>query len=139
MSRPIGVSILSALVFLNGIFMLIGGIVLFYYGPMIAPLIIAKMKMPVAITPSMVKSMITVGSIFGIVGGIVAIIVAIGLWFGMNWAWWIFVVFSVITLVSSIVNIAMQHRIDSVIVLVIEIIVLAYITRPHVRAYFKES
>ncbi len=139
MSRPIGVSIISALVFLDGILMLIGGIALFYYGPMIAPLIIAKMKLPMAITASMVKSVITVGSILGIVGGIIAIIVAIGLWFGMNWAWWIFVVFSVITLISSIINVVMQHRLDPVIILVIEIIVLIYITRPHVRAYFKES
>ncbi len=62
---------------------------------------------------------------------VLSIIVAYGLLQGMKWAWYVTIIFQII----SIVNNAITLNIFS---LAIGILIIYYLTRPHVKTYFEK-
>jgi Predicted membrane protein (DUF2127) len=125
-SRPTGVAILAVLD-------LLGGIALILFGGLLA-----------AAGGSSMLSSYGYGAYTGIaagfglalaVGGLLALLVGWGLWTGRGWAWTLGVVLYGIGLVFSIVGLVTGGA--SVLVsLVIDAIILWYLFRPHVKAYF---
>ncbi len=113
--RPLGVTILAILEAIGGLLSLVGGIWLFNAAKMF-PLLIFFVPF----------------AIFSIIIGIIALIVAWGLWSGKGWAWTIALILSVIGIVLGIVSIAS----GGIIAIIINGIILYYLTRPHVKAFF---
>jgi hypothetical protein len=108
--RPLGVTIIAVLMIIGGILSIIGGIILLIFG---------------------------IG-IFLILLGIASLVIAWGLLKAKRWAWILTVIISIITIIYSIVGIA-TGRFDSVINLILYGIILYYLFRPDVKAYFGKT
>ena len=66
---------------------------------------------------------------------IVSSIVAYGLLKGRGWAWTVTVILSIISIVLNVISIA-AGNLASIISIIISGIILYYLYRPHVKAYF---
>jgi hypothetical protein len=66
---------------------------------------------------------------------IVSFVVAYGLLKGLGWAWTVTVILSIISIVLNALSIA-AGNISSIISIIISGIILYYLYRPHVKAYF---
>ena len=67
--------------------------------------------------------------------GIFSFIVAYGLWKGLGWAWTLTIVLSVISIALNAVSLA-SGNFGGIINVIISAVVLYYLYRPHVKAYF---
>ena len=115
--RPLGVTIVAILMIINGIILIAGGIGGVSVGAAMGiPLIGAASGVLVAL-------------------GIAALIVAWGLIKGKGWAWIVTVILSIISIIMSIIAIA-GGNFGAVINLVISGVILYYMYRPEVKAYF---
>ena len=115
--RPLGVTIVAILMIINGIILIAAGIGGITVG--------AAMDIP----------LIGVSSGVLVALGIAAIIVAWGLIKGKGWAWIVTVILSIISIIMSIIAIA-GGNFGSIINLVISGVILYYMYRPEVKAYF---
>jgi hypothetical protein len=66
---------------------------------------------------------------------IVSFVVAYGLLKGLGWAWTVTVILSIISIVLNAISIA-AGNLASIISIIISGIILYYLYRPHVKAYF---
>ncbi len=66
---------------------------------------------------------------------IVSFVVAYGLLKGLGWAWTVTVILSIISIVLNAISIA-TGNIASIISIIISGIIIYYLYRPHVKAYF---
>jgi hypothetical protein len=108
-NRPFGVTIIAILAILGGIGSLVGGITL------------------VAIIPVLGAALIIIGlAYFG---------VAYGLWQGLKWAWIITLIVTVIAFISGVGSIIVGN-VGAVIPVIINAIIIYYLYRPNVKAYF---
>ena len=67
--------------------------------------------------------------------GIASFIVAYGLLKGMGWAWIVTVILSIISIALNAISIA-TGNIGGIVSIIISGIILYYLYRPHVKAYF---
>jgi hypothetical protein len=67
--------------------------------------------------------------------GIFSFVVAYGLLKGKAWAWTLTVVLSIISIVLNAISVALGN-IASIVSIIISGIILYYLYRPHVKAYF---
>jgi hypothetical protein len=139
---------------IGGIIMLIGAIALIAIGailPTLPPSVFNQTELQGNLTagqtpipspgvPPMVPQSLLggIGIAFG--GVILAIaiasfVVAYGLLKGLGWAWTVTVILSIISIVSNAISIA-TGNIASIISIIISGIILYYLYRPHVKAYF---
>ena len=108
-NRPLGVTIIAILAILGGIGSLVGGIAL------------------VAIIPLLGAALIIIGlAYFG---------VAYGLWQGLKWAWIITLIVTVIAFISGLGSIIVGN-VGASIPVIINAIIIYYLFRPNVKAYF---
>jgi uncharacterized membrane protein (DUF2068 family) len=119
-SRPTGITILAVLEILGGLALLAGGALLIAVG---------------AIAGSGLVS--GAGGIL-IILGLLSFVVTYGLWTGKGWAWRIALILSIVGIVFGAVSIA-EGLTGSIIGIIINLIVIYYLTRPYVRAYFGRS
>ncbi len=115
-NRPLGVTIISILAILGGIGFLFSGFAAF--------------------------ALIPLGGItVGIIGGVSVIIglayfaMAYGLWKGKRWAWRITLILSIIGIILGIGSIAVGN-VGALFQILINAIVIYYLYRPNVKAYF---
>ncbi|MGI0092083.1 MAG: zinc-ribbon domain-containing protein, partial [Nitrososphaerales archaeon] len=107
--RPTGVTILGILAILAGIGTILVGLALGFF---------------------------SIGSVTGIILilfvilGLIWFVGAYGFWVGANWAWWLGIILAVLSILSIISF--------NVVGLIIGLIVIYYLTRPHVRAWFHQ-
>ncbi len=123
MDRPLGVSILAILGFIGGAFMLLTGAIFAAMLP--------TMSLYIHQMPQMASIFIKFGSIIFLVMGLVSLVVSYGLWTGKTWAWWIYIVILVLGLISAILSLP-----PGITGLIINGVVLYYMTRGHVKRYF---
>jgi hypothetical protein len=138
-SRPIGVTIIAILNIIGGIIMLLGGITLVAAGTILPSLPPSAFQNGNLTEPNINLSGIAIaigGVIIAI--GIVSFIVAYGLLKGMRWAWTLTVVLSIISIVLNAISIA-TGNIGGIISIIISGIILYYLYRPHVKAYFGKA
>ena len=112
--RPLGVTIVAILMAINGIVLIVSGATA--AGFIGVPFVSAVGFVTIAI-------------------GIAFLGVAWGLITGKGWAWIVTVILSIIAIISSIISIAGGHF-GAVIHLIISGVILYYMYRPDVKAYF---
>jgi uncharacterized membrane protein (DUF2068 family) len=105
--RPLGVTIIAILAIIGGIALLSSGAVLIVIG---------------------------VGVVL-ILLGIAYFVMAYGLWKGKRWAWTITLILSVIGIISGIFSITTRHY-EVIIHIIINAVVIYYLYRPNVKAFF---
>jgi hypothetical protein len=84
--------------------------------------------------PWLVGLITAVGGVF-IAIGVASFVVAYGLWNGKGWAWTVTVVLAIIGIVLDAISIA-TGNFGSIISIIISAVILYYVYRPHVKAYF---
>src|SRR3712207_325404 len=94
---------------------------------------------PPGVPPTVPQSLLGgIGIAFGIVLlalAIVSFVVAYGLLKGLGWAWTVTIVLSIISIILNVISIA-AGNVASIISIIISGIILYYLYRPHVKAYF---
>ena len=68
--------------------------------------------------------------------GIVSFVVAYGLLKGKSWAWTLTLILSIISIVVGAISIATTGNVFNIISIIISGIIIYYLYRPHVKAYF---
>jgi hypothetical protein len=152
-SRPTGVTIIAILNVIGGIIMLFGALALIAIGvilPTLPPttfnqsglqgnLTAGQASVSPGVPPMVPQSLL--GGIGIAIGGvllalaIVSFVVAYGLLKGLGWAWTVTIVLSIISIIFNVISIA-TGNIASIISIIISGIILYYLYRPHVKAYF---
>lgn len=69
-----------------------------------------------------------------IVIGVLSLIVAWGLWSGLRWAWYVSLALAVLSILIGILLLP-----GSLLWLTIEAVIVYYLTRPHVKAFFRST
>jgi hypothetical protein len=152
--RPTGVTIISILVIISGVVLLFGGLSLIGAGALfyITSTDVSNNTSgfyPMA--PFFGIAFLSIGSILLIIG-IVYIIMSYGLLKGKGWAWSITIIVTIISIViqiisgftNSIITSTITNHANSIITstlgpiigIAINIIILYYLYRPHVKAFF---
>jgi hypothetical protein len=94
---------------------------------------------PPGVSPMVSQSLLgAIGIAFGIVLlalAIVSFVVAYGLLKGLGWAWTVTVILSITSIVFNAISIA-TGNIAAIISIIISGIIIYYLYRPHVKAYF---
>jgi uncharacterized membrane protein (DUF2068 family) len=144
-SRPTGVTIIGILTIIGGILMLGSGITLAAVAAVLPNL--ASMNGQINGFESQIPSMLpasylgvaslSIGSVLIIIG-IISLIVAYGLFKAKKWAWTINVALSIINIAMGVVSIV-TGNIGSIASIAISAIILYYLYRPHVKAYFGKA
>src|SRR5687767_8985380 len=143
--RPKGVTIIGILTIIGGILMLISGITIGALAAVIP--IVASMGDQASTLQSQIPSPIpteylgiaslAIGSIL-IITGIISLIVAYGLFKAKKWAWTTNVALSIVNIAMGVVSIV-TGNIGSIASIAISGIILYYLYRPHVKAYFGKA
>lgn len=68
--------------------------------------------------------------------GLVYLLLAWGLWTGQGWAWTITLILTILSLIGSIIALI---AVVGIVPLIINIILLYYLTRQHVKAFFGKA
>ena len=141
--RPLGIAILAVLDIIGGILAFIGGIAMAAVSAMVNDpdirdmirdaMISAGITDVEAIIDILVTVLIVVGAILFIMG-LVGIVVGWGFWAGKQWAWIIGVIFYIVCTVISVVG--MVWSLTNVIGVIIGALILYYLFRPNVKAWF---
>ena len=155
--RPIGVTIIAILTIISGILLLLSGVALAALGAFIS---VNPVDTTTTTTSSSNIGAQFIGIISAAVGGVLLVIgigylvMSYGLLKGKGWAWTITIILIIIGIVIQIVSTsvgsvftASLHNasnassgiVGSIIGIAINIVILYYLYRPHVRAYFGKA
>ena len=143
-SRPTGVTLLAVLSILAGIVFLIGGagaitvgLVIGTYAPSQISSSLATAGYPglSSLGAGTIATILTVIGAVLLIVGILYLAVGAGFLGGKRWAWTLGIIGYIIGIVLNIVQIAFGAY-TNVLGLVIGIIIVYYLTRPHVKAFF---
>jgi len=143
-SRPTGVTILAVLAILGAIFLLFSGAVLIGLGLVIGTYAASQITSALAtagypglasLGAGTIAAIITAfGAIFLILG-LLDLALGVGFLGGKSWAWTLGMIVSVINIVWNILQIAFGSY-SSALGLIIGVIIVYYLTRPHVKTFF---
>lgn len=135
--RPTGVTIIAILNIIGGIIMLIAGIAVVAVGSLLPGIFEEGMMEAGAIGMLAGGAAVAMGAVI-IALGIFSFVVAYGMLKSMSWAWTLTVVLSVISIALNAVSLA-SGNFGGIVNIVISAIVLYYLYRPHVKAYFGKA
>ena len=148
-SRPAGVTVIAILNIIGGVIMLFGGITLFSAGRIIIPPLLRPYAFNYGnligfgthlsgIVPSFIGGgTIVIGSVI-IAIGLYRSLLPYGLLKGIGWAWTATVILSIISILLNAISIAMGNT-GGIVSISISGIILYYLHRPHVKAYFGKT
>lgn len=137
MGRPTGVTIIAVLMVIGGAIMLVGGISAIALAPLL-PMAAQSQDLAGGISSAMLGGVAAASGAFFIALGIASLVIAYGLFKGRGWAWTAAVVLSIIGIVMSVVSIV-TGNFGSIVSIIINGVILYYLYRPHVKAYFGKA
>lgn len=123
--RPVGIIILAILMVLGGISWL---------GAASAAFMGAGAAAMVPVVGFLAGGLLVVIGVVAVLLGILSFFVAYGLWVGRGWAWSIAILLSILAIIIGVLSLP-----GGIINIIIGIIVVYYLTRPHVKAYFGKT
>lgn len=144
--RPLGITILAVLAIIGGILAFIGGITMAAVSTMVNNPDIRDMirdaMISVGITDvdAVLEILVTVLIVAGaiiLIMGLGGIVVGWGFWAGKQWAWIVGVIFYIVGIVISAVG--MVWSLTNVIGVIIGVVILYYLFRPNVKAWFGKA
>jgi uncharacterized membrane protein (DUF2068 family) len=122
-SRPFGVTIIAILIIIAGVISLLIGIGSVAIGPLIDLVFVVTGAISLAL-------------------GVAYLVMAYGLWKGKGWAWTISTIVLFIGIVIDIISLPRRSAgdiVSSIVSIAINAVILYYLFRPHVKAYFGKT
>ena len=133
--RPTGVAVLAILAAIGGILALIGAAALgILAGAMEEFMESIMLEYGAAVIPGMgefIEALVLAIAAVAAIFGILYLIAAYGLWTGKGWAWWLTIILSILGIIGGILSLP-----GGIITILIEILIIYYFTRPHVKEFF---
>lgn len=129
-TRPLGVTLLAVLHILQAVVFFLGGIVLVVLGAFIGRGLFGL--------PRFLNGVVSLIGVVVVVIGLVSLVLAWGLWTGKGWAWILSLVVAALGLIISLISLA-RGRVGAIVVLALDAIIIYYLFRPNVRAFFGEQ
>ena len=138
-TRPTGVTIIAILNVISGIVMLAGGVGLAAIGSILPTMttLDPNASGQLAVAGLLGVGGIAVGGIL-IILGIISFVVAWGLLKGKGWSWSVTMILSIISIVIGVISVV-AGSIGSIVNIIIAGIIIYYLYRPHVKAFFGKS
>jgi len=126
-TRPTGVTILAVLEALGGLVWLLAG----------AGMMMVGALMPIfgVGLPMFLGAIAGLMSVIFLIFGIIAFVLAYGLFSGRGWAWLWSLVFAVIGIILALFE-AMSSFGSGILPMIIYLVIVYYLTRPHVKTFF---
>jgi hypothetical protein len=124
--RPLGITIIAILSAIGAIFLLLGGLALVALSGFVG----------VAVGSGLLAGL------GGVIGGVLVIlgllyfVIAYGFWSGKGWAWTLGVALMVISIIVNLAAVAGIGSTGSIVDIIINLVILYYLFRPHVKAFF---
>jgi hypothetical protein len=142
MGRPIGVTIIGVLMAIGGVIMIGVGIIA-SVGTLVLPFVAMEPGQELGgFSTAMFGGIAAVTGAIMLALGIAALVIAYGLFKGRPWAWTAAVILSAIGIALSILQIAagvFTGDFSGIISLIINGVIIYYLYRPHVKAYFGKA
>jgi lysylphosphatidylglycerol synthetase-like protein (DUF2156 family) len=129
-ARPLGITLLTVLHVLQAIFLFLGGIALIVLG--------AAIRRSLFGLPRLLSGAVSLIGVVVVVIGLLYLGLAWGLWTGKGWAWILSLVLAALGLIVSLISLVRGHF-GPIVVLILDAIILYYLCRPKVRAFFGEQ
>jgi hypothetical protein len=130
-TRPTGVTILAILEIIGAILSLLGAVFFFTIGALAG---VAPAAGPL-------------GGLFAVIGvafgglllilALIGFVLAYGFWTGKGWAWILGIIFSIIGIIIGLASIIGNPA--SIVGIIINVLIIYYLTRPHVKAWFGKA
>jgi uncharacterized membrane protein (DUF2068 family) len=131
--RPFGVVILVVLEVLSALGLLVVGAFATLAGGLVAGMGFEEFEALFAGFEALLAGvLVAIGAIFLILG-LISLLLAWGLWTGRGWAWTITLILTIIGIIISIPGLITGVGVIS---LIIYVIIVYYLTRPHVKAFY---
>ncbi len=148
-SRPVGVTIVAILTVVNGIVLITGGFFAVYFVPHLVTSELngalsnitvsnqqgEQISIPSTGITGIVSTISIVAGSVAIALGIAWFVITWGLFTGKGWSWIITVILAIISVIFNLVGIASGGA-PSIVSLIINGVILYYMYRPNVKAYF---
>jgi uncharacterized membrane protein (DUF2068 family) len=144
-SRPFGVTIVSILAGINGVVLIVLGIIATFILPaIIVPAIVSHLNFTTGSGSSsqmassvaaLASNALMTGGAVGIAIGVAWFVLAWGLWTAKGWAWIVTVILAIISIIFNLYG-ALTIHVEHIISLIIAGVILYYLYRPNVKAYF---
>ena len=142
--RPLGITIIAILTIIGGIGFLASGIRALAVAPFLSNVNISSSNISpsAGTTTTIPQGLVGLSAGIGVVLialGVAYFVMAYGLWKGKGWAWTITVILSFIGIALGIVSIVTVQNIGAIFHLIINAVVVYYLYRPHVKAFFGKA
>jgi tryptophan-rich sensory protein len=144
-NRPAGITILAALQIIFGILFLLGAIGMFLIASLADAADLEEAigeDAPDWISDNFVMAFGLLGVLFLIIG-IVGLVLGYGYLKGIGWAWTVGIIFAVLGIIGDIFESMVDRTADvlasSIIGIIIALLIIYYLTRPHVKAFFGKA
>lgn len=131
--RPLGITILAILEAIGGIIYLTGILIIGLFLEMISEFVPATLPRA-GFLKGFLGLIILVAAIVLLILGLISFLLAYGLWTGKGWAWTLTFIFSIIGILLGLVSLPAV-----IITILINVVILYYLTRPHVKAFFGKA
>jgi hypothetical protein len=132
--RPLGVTILAILEAIGGIIYIVGILLIGLFFEMITTFMPETMPRMVGFFRGFLGMIVLVIAIILLILGLISFLLAYGLWTGKGWAWTLTLIFSIIGILLGLVSLP-----TGIITILINVLILYYLTRPHVKAFFGKA
>ncbi|MDT7878163.1 MAG: hypothetical protein RQ862_06365 [Candidatus Caldarchaeales archaeon] len=132
-TRPTGVTILAVLEIIGGIFSLLAAAAFFALGALVGEAGMGMVEELPGIGFLAGALAALLGGVF-IIAGLVAFLLAYGFWTGRGWAWILGIIFSIVGIVLGVVSLLGNSA--SIVGILINILIIYYLTRTHVKEWF---
>jgi hypothetical protein len=131
--RPLGVTILAILEAIGGIIYLAGILIIGLFLEMIREFMPGAMP-EAGFLKGFIELIVLIATIVLLILGLVSFLLAYGLWTGKGWAWTLTFIFSIIGILLGLISLP-----SGIISILINVLILYYLTRPHVKAFFGKA
>jgi len=128
--RPTGVTVLAILQVINGVIAIIAGLVFIFMYTFISGVVPHEVP----------QFMGMLSGLFGLIGGlfiflgVLGFVIAYGYLKGKGWAWTIGLIFAVLGVIGGLISLP-----SGVITILINGLIIYYLTRPHVKEFFGKA
>ncbi len=127
-----GITILAVLHVLQAIVFFVGSLLLILVAEVVR-------RGPFAFVPlNLFRGILSVVGVVLMFVSILYLGLAYGLWTGKGWAWWISLILAGLGIIGSLLSLV-RGRIVSILILVLDVIIVYYLFRPNVKAFFHKQ
>ena len=129
--RPIGITILAVLETIGALVLLaLGAMVVLLGAAVLVAIGLGEASLGVALS----EIVVFVGG-FILLLGVIELVIAWGLWKGQGWAWTVALIVAVLGIIGGVIAIV-SGSLYNIVTLAIQVIIVYYLYRPEVKAYF---